>query len=115
MKPLVFKEDGKFKGFLIDLMNRIGEISKFVCDFYLVPDGFFGSKKNETHWDGSVGEVQSKVILSDYVYMCRSLLNNERKTLSYTDDCIIVGQICEKYVHLWQKVCQFAYKQSKIC
>ena len=28
---------------------------------------------------------------------------------------IIVGKICEKDVHLWQKVCQFAYKQFKVC
>jgi len=84
------KDDGSvgFKGFMIDLLDRAGEMSNFDYTFYLVPDGFNGQKINETHSNGLIGEIQSKVNLSDDVYMCRSLLNNERKTLSNPDDSI---------------------------
>ena len=93
VEPLVLpykKADGtdSFKGFLIDLLDRIGQIANFDYKFYLVPDGFFGRKVNESHWNGAIGELQSKVILSDNVNMCGSLLRNERKPLSNPDDSI---------------------------
>ena len=93
VEPLVFRyenADGtdSFKGFIIDLLNRMGQIANFDYTFSIVPDGFYGQKVNETHWNGAIGELIYKVILSDNVNMCGSLLCNERKPLSNPDDSI---------------------------
>ena len=69
-----------YKGFIIDLLARVAQVANFEYTFYLVPDGYYGVKVNASHWNGLVGELQYKVILSHDVYMCRSLLNNECKT-----------------------------------
>ena len=76
MKPLMIPHtnaDGTvtFKGFLVDLIERLAYMTDFDYTLSPVPDGYFGSNVNGTHWNGVIGELQSQVILSEDVYIIK--------------------------------------------
>ncbi|XP_074654730.1 putative glutamate receptor [Tubulanus polymorphus] len=48
-----------WEGYNMDIMGGLAKILGIDFSVYLVPDGKFGSKINETHWSGMVGEVMS--------------------------------------------------------
>jgi len=67
----------KYKGLMVDMLARIAEMANFDYKIYITEA--YGWQLNDTHWNGMIGEVQSKVILNDHVYMYRKLLNNKVK------------------------------------
>ena len=69
----------KYKGIMVDILDKVAEIANFEYTIYITPGSVFGWKVNDTHWSGMLGEVQSKVIFNDGMYMYRNLLNNKVK------------------------------------
>ena len=69
----------KYRGFMVELLDRVAEIVDFDYTINIPEENLFGWKVNATHWNGMIGEVAAKVIVNDDVYMCRKLLNNKVK------------------------------------
>ncbi|KAJ8298372.1 hypothetical protein KUTeg_024903 [Tegillarca granosa] len=46
-----------FKGFCIDLAEKVANHINFTYDLYLVPDGAYGSKLPNGTWNGMIGEL----------------------------------------------------------
>jgi hypothetical protein len=56
----VIEENGKFKGFCIDLLNEISQKMNFRYELYKVADNSYGSEINGT-WNGMIRELMDKV------------------------------------------------------
>jgi hypothetical protein len=56
----VIEENGKFKGFCIDLLNEIAQKMNFRYEIYKVADNNYGSEVNGT-WNGMIRELIDKV------------------------------------------------------
>ena len=55
-------EGKRFKGYCVDLMNKLEEELGFTGNMYLVDDGNYGRMDPITkQWNGIVGDVYSKV------------------------------------------------------
>ncbi|XP_060083707.1 glutamate receptor ionotropic, kainate 1-like [Ylistrum balloti] len=51
-----------YKGFIIDLMEKLSDIMNLTSDLIPVPDGMFGKQYPNGTWTGAVGQVVSKVV-----------------------------------------------------
>ena len=71
------------KGFQIDLLNRVAEMANFDYELRFGPDNTYGVQLNETTWTGIIGDIMSKVIINDEVYMYRKLLKKLRHIGTY--------------------------------
>ena len=61
----------KFKGFTVELLDRVGAMANFDYTIEVTPDGSYGVLDAATGtWNGMIGEVVSEVILHDDVYIC---------------------------------------------
>jgi hypothetical protein len=58
----VIEENGKFKGFCIDLLNEIAQKMNFRYEIYKVADNNYGTEKNGT-WNGMIRELMEKVFI----------------------------------------------------
>ena len=105
-----------------------------LCVTGSIPVSVFCPRRNTTGC-AHITSLYSTNVHAKFTAM--SFMYNKKSTLQYCTSCllfifkllsllhilpsvkyvifILVGQICEKDVHLWQKVCQFAYKQFKVC
>jgi len=60
----ILKGNQKFKGFCIDLIEKIASLCNFTYEIIEVYDGLHGSYSNITNkWNGLIGEIIEKVIL----------------------------------------------------
>ena len=69
MKPYLEKHEGdeeEFEGVIPDLLKAICESGHMTCDYQieLAADGLFGSRDNQGHWTGLIGEVKRGVSLN---------------------------------------------------
>jgi len=55
------KNETKFKGYCIDLIDEIRKITKFDYEIYEVPDKVFGNMDNNGQWNGMINELMLKV------------------------------------------------------
>ncbi len=56
----MIEENGKFKGFCIDLLHEISQKMNFRYDIYKVADNNYGSEVNGS-WNGMIRELIDKV------------------------------------------------------
>ncbi|XP_041354538.1 glutamate receptor ionotropic, kainate 2-like isoform X2 [Gigantopelta aegis] len=59
VKPFMYKEDGKYVGFLVDILNFVSYSLNFTYTLIEPPDGKYGSIENGT-WNGLVGTIVRK-------------------------------------------------------
>jgi ionotropic glutamate receptor len=55
------KNETKFKGYCIDLIDEIRNVTKFDYVIYEVPDKQFGNMDGNGDWNGMVKELMTKV------------------------------------------------------
>jgi hypothetical protein len=55
------KNQSKFKGYCIDLMDEIRNITKFDYEIYEAPDKVFGNLDENGKWNGMINELILKV------------------------------------------------------
>ncbi len=56
--------NSQFRGYCVDLMDKIATLCNFTYKLKLVEDGFHGAYVNGK-WNGMVGELIDKVILNN--------------------------------------------------
>ena len=66
MSPYLEKGEGdgeEFVGVIPDLLEAICQTGHMTCDYQieLAADGLFGSRDNQGHWTGLIGEVKRGV------------------------------------------------------
>jgi ionotropic glutamate receptor len=61
------KNETKFKGYCIDLIDEIRNITKFEYDIYEAPDKVFGNMDEKGNWNGMIKELMLKVRYSKYI------------------------------------------------
>lgn len=64
-----------FKGFCIDLAEKVANHINFTYDLYLVPDGAYGSKLPNGTWNGLIGELTKNVSILSVYMSIRVLIN----------------------------------------
>lgn len=58
--PLVGND--RFEGYAVDLIDGIARLLNFSYEFYVVPDGHYGSYHPQTkQWDGLIRELLDRV------------------------------------------------------
>ena len=58
----ILEGNNRFEGYSKDLIDGISKILNFTYQFYLVPDGRYGSYNKETKkWDGLIKELLERV------------------------------------------------------
>lgn len=72
-KPRCGKEN--FKGFCIDLAEKIAADLKFNYNICLVSDGKYGERLNNGTWNGVIGELTKNVGKKDFNRFCSALEN----------------------------------------
>ena len=69
-KPFIYKDlvsnngtspEYRYRGFCIDLFDRIASVLDFTYEIYETPDSFFGSLNNDGNWNGAINELMEKV------------------------------------------------------
>lgn len=55
------EEDGKFKGFCIDILDEIAAKMNFKYTIYKVADNQYGSEDENGTWNGMIRELTEKV------------------------------------------------------
>jgi ionotropic glutamate receptor len=55
------KNKTKFKGYCIDLIDEIRNITKFDYEIYETPDNKFGNMDENGNWNGMIKELMLKV------------------------------------------------------
>lgn len=57
------EEDGKFRGFCIDILDEIANRMNFRYELYRVADNQYGSEDENGSWNGMIRELMEKVKL----------------------------------------------------
>ena len=55
------EEDGKFRGFCIDILDEIANRMNFRYELYRVADNQYGSEDENGSWNGMIRELMEKV------------------------------------------------------
>ena len=55
------EEDGKFRGFCIDILDEIANRMNFRYELYSVADNQYGSEDENGSWNGMIRELMEKV------------------------------------------------------
>jgi hypothetical protein len=63
-EPYVIEEDGKFKGFCIDILDEIAAKMNFRYEIYKVADNQYGVDDENGSWNGMIRELMDKVRLN---------------------------------------------------
>ncbi len=61
-EPYVMEEDGKFRGFCIDILDEIANRMNFRYELYRVADNQYGSEDENGSWNGMIRELMEKVM-----------------------------------------------------
>ena len=63
------EEDGKFRGFCIDILDEIANRMNFRYELYRVADNQYGSEDENGSWNGMIRELMEKVsFLNNLIY-----------------------------------------------
>ena len=63
------EEDGKFRGFCIDILDEIAKKMNFRYEIYRVADNQFGSEDENGTWNGMIRELIDKVFRLEFYYI----------------------------------------------
>ena len=53
--------NGGYKGYVVDLMDKVSEIVGFKYKLIPIHDGTYGYRRSDGTWNGMVGELVEKV------------------------------------------------------
>lgn len=53
--------DGRYFGYIPDLIRTLSAMLNFRFDLYTVPDGSYGYRKSAGRWTGMIGELLKEV------------------------------------------------------
>lgn len=79
-KELIGNE--RYEGYVVDLIDGIARILNFSYEFYIVPDGNYGSYNPHTkQWNGLIRELLDRVGGTVFCFTASALFNSFRKPI----------------------------------
>ncbi|KPM11534.1 excitatory amino acid transporter-like protein 2 [Sarcoptes scabiei] len=85
--PYIDENDGKFDGFLVELMDNIGRLGKFNFSLYLAPDGRYGGAGLDGTVNGLIGEVYNGK--ADFALADITVTEGRAKYVDFTEPFLV--------------------------